>query len=337
MDDDFDMESAVNELGVELGFDVAEPAEKEAPPLPPAEVPAAPSNEGTESPATPASSSAPEAPATVPAPAPISAPNTWRAEAAAEFSKLPPIVQQEVLKREEDIFKGIEGYKAEAAFGRGLKTVLDPYLPTLAQYGISPETQVKSMMEANYVLAFGAPQEKAALVRQIINDYKISPEDLGFIGNDSLQALPPEVIDLQRQVQTLNSQLTATQRQREEEKKSEITRHVQTFASDPKNVYFEELSNDIAHLLRTGAEKTIEAAYEKAMWMNPVVRAKELSRQQAEQAEAARKAAEAKAAEAKKAVAANVRPKAKSGSATAPLGSMDDTLSQALAAIRDRG
>lgn len=254
---------------------------------------------------------------------------TWRGEAAAEFAKLPPVVQQEILKREEDIFKGIEGYKEAAAFGNSLKQVLDPYLPVLQQYNIQPAAQVADMMQAHYTLAFGTPEQKLALMQQIAKDYQIDLRNLNLGG---AVYVDPQVADLQKQLQQLQFQMSQSQRAQMEAKRSEIERHVAAFASDPKNVYFEELANDIAHLLRTGAEKTVEAAYEKAMWMNPAVRAKELTRQQAEKAEAERKKAEA----ARKATAANVRTKAKSGSAATPLGSMDDTLNETLASIRGR-
>lgn len=259
---------------------------------------------------------------------------TWRAEAAAEFAKLSPVVQQEILKREEDIFKGIEGYKEAAAFGNSLKQVLDPYLPVLQQYNIQPAAQVADMMQAHYTLAFGTPEQKLELIQQVAKDYQI---DLRNLNLEGAAYVDPQVADLQKQLQQLQSQMSQSQRAQTEAKRAEIERHVAAFASDPKNVYFEELANDIAHLLRTGAEKTVEAAYEKAMWMNPAVRAKELTRQQAEKAEAERKAAAEKAEAAKKATAANVRTKAKSGSATTPLGSMDDTLNTTLAAIRSRG
>ena len=258
---------------------------------------------------------------------------TWRGEAAAEFAKLPPVVQQEILKREEDIFKGIEGYKEAAAFGNSLKQVLDPYLPVLQQYNIQPAAQVADMMQAHYTLAFGTPEQKLALMQQVAKDYQI---DLRNLNLEGAAYVDPQVADLQKQLQQLQSQMSQSQRAQTEAKRSEIERHVTAFASDPKNIYFEELANDIAHLLRTGAEKTVEAAYEKAMWMNPAVRAKELTRQQAEKAEAERKAAAEKAEAARKATAANVRTKAKSGSAATPLGSMDDTLNETLASIRGR-
>lgn len=260
---------------------------------------------------------------------------TWRGEAASEFAKLPPVVQQEILKREEDIFKGIEGYKEAAAFGNSLKQVLDPYLPTLQQYGIQPAAQVADMMQAHYTLAFGSPEQKVALIQQVAKDYGVDLRGLSLPLDGAY--VDPQVQDLQNQLKQLQSQMSQSQRAQTEAKRAEIERNVSAFASDPKNVYFEELANDIAHLLRTGAEKTVEAAYEKAMWMNPAVRAKELTRQQADKAEAERKAAAEKAEAARKATAANVRTKAKSGSAATPLGSMDDTLTETLAGIRGRG
>lgn len=258
---------------------------------------------------------------------------TWRPEAAAEFAKLSPTVQSEILKREEDIFKGIEGYKEAAAFGNSLKQVLDPYMPVLQKYGIRPDAQVADMMQAHYTLAFGSQQEKLALLQQVVKDYRI---DLGQLQPEDQGYVDPQVQGLQTQLKELQSQLSQTQQMQLAEKRSAIERHVAAFAQDQKNVYFEEVANDIAHLLRTGAEKTVEAAYEKAIWMNPAVRAKELARQQAEKLEKERKDATEKAEAARKATAVNVRSQAKRGSAAAPLGSMDDTLAETLASINKR-
>lgn len=262
------------------------------------------------------------------------APRTWRPEAAAEFAKLPPVVQSEILKREEDIFKGIEGYKEAAAFGNSLKTVLDPYLPTLQQYGIRPEAQVADMMQAHYTLAFGTPEQKIALVHQVLKDYNIPFAPQAAV--DTPVWVDPQVEALQKELQGIKSTLSKSENAQIERQKAEITQHVQSFASDPKNVYFEELANDIAHLLRTGAEKSVESAYEAAIWRNPVTRAKEFDRQQAERTEAARKAEQERVRKAKEATEINVRSKAKTRGAATPVGSIDDTLNETLASINAR-
>lgn len=347
----FDMEAAVADVGAGLGMDSPELADEDSTGSPGADegseelddttVPSentAEEGAGDEAPegekADEVKSEAKEASAADPTA--LTPPRTWRAEAAAEFAKLPPVVQQEILKREEDIFKGIEGYKADAAFGNQLKTVMDPYLPILKQYNIAPEAQIQSLMQANHTLAFGTPEAKAQLLRNLARDYQI---DLGGLGDTSSDEdfSDPAVKALQSELQSIKSQLQQTQQSQMAARKAEIEQTVNTFAADPANVYFDELSEDIAKLLSTGAETDLKAAYDKALWMNPAVRAKELARQQAEKQEAERKLQKEKAEAARKASAANVRTRAKSGSATAPTGSMDDTLAEALTAIKARG
>jgi len=264
----------------------------------------------------------------------LTAPRTWRSEAAAEFSKLPPVVQQEILKREEDIFKGIEAYKEDATFGKSMHNVLSPYLPVLKQYNIAPESQVADMMKAHYTLAFGEPQAKLDLLRQVAKDYNIPLDTVSSEVNDFVD---PQVADLQKQITHLQSQLTGQEQQRQQARQAEVVANVEKFMADPANVYANEVVDEMASLLSSGAEKDLKAAYDKAVWMNPVTRAKEIERQQAEKSETARLEAEAKAAKAKEATAANVRAKAKSGRATAPTGSMEDTLAETLAAIQARG
>lgn len=258
---------------------------------------------------------------------------TWRGEAAAQFATLPPAVQQEILKRETDIFKGIEGYKEAASFGNSMKQVMAPYMPILEHYKVEPAAQVAHIMKLHHTMAFGTQEQKREILTQAIRDCNI---DLSDWSPMSVQPLDPEVANLRKTVEQLQSQLTQSQRTQVETRRAEAEATVTKFASDPKNIYFDELASDIATLIRSGAETTVEGAYEKAMWMNPAVRAKELARQQAERAEAERKAAAEKAEAAKRATAANVRSSPKAGSATTPVGTMEDTLKDTLATIRSR-
>lgn len=264
-------------------------------------------------------------------------PRTWRPEAAATWNQIPAAAQAEILKREQDIFKGIETYREAAEFGAPIKQVMEPYLPILQQYGIRPDTQVADMMQAHHTLAFGTQQQKIALLQQVIKDYGVDVAGLNLQADPTKpEYVDPQVAALRQQLEEVQSKLSQNDRQAMEAKRQEITRHVTAFAADPKNVYFEELANDIAHLLRTGAEPTVEKAYEAAIWRNPAVRAKELARQQAEREAKARKERETQVASAKKATSANVRTQARAGSATAPLGTMDETLASTLATIKSR-
>ncbi len=331
---EFNMEAAVSDLSSELGFGEETATEGADDVNLEITAPADTASQQKEGEQAEKTAEDPEDPATVATATDVkAAPRTWRAEAAAEFAKLSPVVQDEILKREEDIFRGIEQYREAATFGNEIRQVMAPYMQTLQQYNIQPAAQVADMMQAHYTMAFGNPEQKLELFRQVAQDYGVDLTQLIL----STPYQDPQVTDLQKQLRTLQSQLTTTQTQQREAMQKQVTQHVQAFATDPKNIYFEELANDIAHLIATGACNGVEDAYEKAMWSNPSVRAKELARQQQEQQTKGRAEAERKAAEAKKATSVNVRPKAKSGSATAPLGSMDDTLAETLAAITSRG
>jgi len=274
---------------------------------------------------------APAAPEEPPAPAEpaVPAPRTWRTEAAAKWATLPPEVQKEVLKREDDIFKGLESYKADAQVGKTVNSIIAPYAPMLQQMGISPMQQIDGLMRAHYTLATGTPEQKQIAFQKLAAEYRV---DL----NAEAPFVDPQVQGLQKQLADLQSQFMGRQRQEAEVTRTSIQREIDTFATDPAHPHFDTLANDIAGLIKAGAAKDLAEAYEKAVWLNPVTRAAEQSRISAETSAKAKADAEAKLQATRKALGANVKSKAKAAGAAAPLGSIDDTLNASLAAIRTR-
>ena len=262
------------------------------------------------------------------------APKTWRKEAAELWTQLPAQVQAEIQKREDDMFRGLETYKTDANFGRSLRGALDPYMPVLQQYGIDPARQVSSLMNAHYTLALGTPQEKQALFQRLAQDYDI---DLQSVADPAgAPFVDPAVQALQSELRSVQSTLQAQTRATEQAKISDLTKQIETFAADPKNQYFDEVANDMVTLLQTGVVKTLEEAYDKAVWTNPATRAKVIEQQTAERIAKQREAAAKHAAKAKQASSVAIRPQARQASGTAPTGSMDDTLRETLAEITSR-
>lgn len=239
-----------------------------------------------------------------------------------------------MLKREEDIFRGLETYRADATFGKSLKSVLDPYMPILQQYNIDPAAQVANLMQAHHTLALGAPEQKVAFMRQLAQEYGI---DLGELSGAGAPFVDPAVDALQKELQAVKSTLSARERAEAQQRMQSIQTEIEQFASDPANEHFDTVANDIAALLKAGTAKDLKDAYEKAVWANPVTRAKLVAKQQAEAAAQAKAEAAKRAAAAKSASSVVVRAKPSSASGTAPIGSMDDTMQETLAAIQARG
>jgi hypothetical protein len=334
---EFDMQAALSEMSSGLGFESESSGAGEGDnddlqlEMGDAELKAAEaaagagtSDQGAE---TPEVTSTPAAPAVEP-------PKTWRKEALAHWEALPAEVRDEVLKREQDMFKGIEAYKTDATFGRSLKTALDPYMPILQQYNIDPAAQVANLMQAHHTLALGAPEQKVAFMRQLAQEYGI---DLAQLSGDGEVFVDPAVQSLQKELQVVKSELSARQQREMQAKVQAIQAEIEQFAAKPENEYFDEVANDIAALVKSGAATTLADAYEKAIWANPVTRAKALAKQQAETAAKAKAEAAARAKAASAASSVVVRAKPNSASGTAPSGSMDDTMQEILADISRRG
>lgn len=337
--EDFDVTSAVDSISadlfggeeaspvevVEKGEDLHKLAEDDS------TEPTKSVEEPAETPATsePTDEEPPAATETEPQLAP---PKTWRPEAAAKWQTLPPEVQREVLKREDDIFRGIESYKADAEVGKSVQRILSPYMPMLQAAGLSPLDQVDGLMKAHHLLATGTPEQKSLLFQRLAQDYGVPLENLS--GEPSF--VDPQVAALQSQLAGLQSRLMEREAREANAARQALQEELNTFASDPAHQYFDEVAGDIAALLRAGAASSLADAYEKAVWINPATRAKEQARLTAESE--ASKAAEAKRKieEARKASSVNVTTRPKAVSAAAPVGSIDDTLNATLAAIRSR-
>ena len=207
-------------------------------------------------------------------------------------------------------------------------------MPMLQQAGVNPLQQIESLMQAHHGLATGTPEQKQRFFSELARAYNV-PLSADLSGEES-PFVDPQVAALQKEIAALKSKTSAREQQEAATVRATLQKEIDSFAADPKNVYFDEVATDIAALLKSGTASTLAEAYEKAIWLNPATRAKEQSRLTAETEAKLKAEAEAKAAAAKKATAANVRSSPKSASAAAPIGSIDDTLSAALNSIRSR-
>ena len=331
MDDDFNVDAAVDEIGSGLGFDT--PAEEEVElevELPKAaETPATPETPAPEAVAAEEPPISAEPSATTDEP-----PKTWRKEASATWAALPSEAKAEILKRESDIFKGLESYKADATVGKSFKSVAAPYEATMRSAGVSPEQAAARLFQAHHVLGTGTKEQRTGMLHSMAKSYGIdlSPQ----IPAGEPPYIDPAVAALQSELRGVQSQLAEANQRRMAEVRSGITSEVDSFAKDPANPYFDEVSTEVATLLQRGVVGTLKEAYEKAIWLNPNTRMKESARIAAEQAAKTAKETEQRLAQVRTATAAKVKTRARSGSVTTPLGSLDDTLNEAFAKIKAR-
>lgn len=273
----------------------------------------------------------------------VRAPASWTAAAKEEFLKASPIVQQEVLRREQQMHDGISQYKQAANYGQQMYKTLQPFENTIREWGVTPDVAVKALFTADQKLRNGSPQEKLSAFVELAKGYGV---DLSQ-GLPEQQAVDPNVAYFQQQQYQMQQALQQTQ----EETRKLKEYHARLEENELNNLlsqakqgkpHFDELSVEIGSLLQAAINRgqpiTIEQAYDAALWASPKHRDELLSKQAADRkAEEDKRRAEeaAKAKAAKQASSVNVQKRG-----TLPVakqtGTMRETLEATLAEIQSR-
>lgn len=267
----------------------------------------------------------------------LGAPKTWTKEALEGWAAIPPRQQQEILKREDDMHRGLEQYKTAAETGQKYEAVVEPFREMLAAEQIDPVQLFNSFAANHYLLSRGTPEQKLDLAANMLQHYQIDlPALIDHLGSQILNPVDPRVQQLEKEVRDLRAGLTQQTTTQAKVSEAAALAEIEKFAADPAHQYFNELTNDIAKLMEAGVAMTLSEAYEKAVYANPVTRQKELDRLTAankSQSDAEEQARKDKLA---KSQAANVTAHPHQRNGTVPLGSMDDTLNATLASIQNR-
>lgn len=263
-------------------------------------------------------------------PVQVPPPKSWAKDTHEMWGKLDPKAQEYVQKREKDFLDGLETYKGDAGYAKQLREVVAPYKAMLAAQGISEVQGVQYLLNAQYRLTSGTPEERQAAWREIGKTVGLVMET----EDSSAPAMDPAIKALREELNGVKSELSYGKQLAQTQARSEVDKQISAFASDPANLYFAEVEQDMLPFVKEGF--TLKDAYEKAVWANPTTRAKELARIQTD-AEAARtKKAREEGNTAKKATAFNVRGSESRKAPTEPKGSMDDTIRETYAAIKAR-
>ncbi len=264
------------------------------------------------------------------------APSTWSKEAAAKWQGIDPAVKAEIMKREQDIFAGLEQYKSRAEIGDRYEGVIAEFKPILEAEQIDPVEMFGNFAANHYLLSRGTPEQKLTVATNLMAHYGI---DIDQVQQrlSSIPAVNPEIEALKAKIAELETGVTTIHADKQAQVRNQFAQQVEAFASDPAHPYFEEVSEDIATFLKSGVCKTLEEAYDKAVYANPITRQKEIDRLTAEKITSAQEQEKTREDKKAKLKAPNVNAIPKSANGTVPVGTMDDTLEATLAAIEARG
>jgi len=230
------------------------------------------------------------------------APKSWAKEQHEVWSKLPPEAQDYIEHREKQMLDGIDEYREYAQYGRELNNVISPYTPMFEQAGVDIRTGVQYLLNAQYLLQAGTPQQKETELRRIAQQYGVN---LGEKQAATEETLDPRLEQMQNTINQLQNAMRTSQQHTLTEVRAKTQHEVNTFANDGNHPYFDELADEIAIQIKAG--KGLQDAYDTAVYANPVTRAKEIARIQTENAAKLKEKKRLEAEKAIKATGSNVR------------------------------
>jgi len=232
----------------------------------------------------------------------IPRPSSWKKELQAQWDSLPPEVKAYVGQREKEYTTGVSTYKTEADRAKGVMAALAEFEPLLQQHGITSDKWIASMGYAHKVLALGTPQDKLAMMQQILANNRI-PAQLAIqdaqgqwqlLGQAQPQQQPPQPqvsqSDIDARIQRTVDDRLANNRAEQEYKAFTEARDDK---GETKYPHFEAVKATMAGLLQAELAQDYPSAYEAALRMPQHADIwNAMQQQQAEQKEVERLAAE---------------------------------------------
>lgn len=263
------------------------------------------------------------------------APGSWKPTARELWGKVPPQVQQEILRREKEINRGFSEVTQAKQFTENFNRTIQPHANMIAAEGGDPVKFVNNLLHTASALYYGAPMQKAQVVAGFIKTFGVDIQTLDSLlagtmpANGGQPATDQRTLIQAEVTKAISPLVQAFQTQRQEEDKS-YQDLIEEFANDPQNEFFEDVKDTMADILEVAAKRgqkmTLQDAYARATMLDKGISEIISSRTLQKKADEASAAA---AAARKKAVSVTGAP-AKDLSSSSGSGSLRDDILNSL-------
>jgi hypothetical protein len=215
------------------------------------------------------------------------APASWKKDAKGEWAALPLQARQEIHRREMEVQKVLNDTAPIRQEIQQFKDAVNPYMARIQSLGATPIQAVSHLLQADYTMATGTPQQKAQFIDKLLQDYNVDIAELDAAISRRLggqqapqqQGFDPSQINqlVQQQLQQALAPLYQQQQQARQQVEQQAVTTVDQMSLDPKYPHFEDVRQDMADLIelssRRGVALSLEQAYTRAVSMNPEISA----------------------------------------------------------------
>lgn len=223
----------------------------------------------------------------IPPPTTLEAPVSLKATERAEWAKAPKAIQEAFLRRDAEVQTALRQSAESRKLAEEFNQVVGPYMPLIRASNSTPMVAFKNLMTTAAGLTLGTPQQKAQIIRDIINNYRVDIKTLDEVLSQDIQSggqapAAPGTSDIEVHIQKaiapvyqFMESLTNQQKAAQQRVQTEAERAVEVFKG--KNEFFEELREDMADMMELaasrGREMTMQQAYDACVALNPTIKA----------------------------------------------------------------
>ena len=208
------------------------------------------------------------APAALPDDAVLRPPNNWSPAAKVAFGNLPQEVKQAIAERETQVEKGFEEY-------RRFKPI-EKYEQMARESGTTLDKALESYVGIEQVLR----QDFVGGIAQICQRQGMDPVQLantilsraGVSGRTDAGDTASPRQDAGTDLTPVMQKITQLESYIQQQQQSVVQTEIQRFASNPKNMFFDNVKTDMGRLIDTGIATDLDDAYDKACQMNKEIR-----------------------------------------------------------------
>lgn len=219
-------------------------------------------------------------------------PVSWTPAAREEWAKVPPAVQQEVMRREREITQTL-AHTAEARnFHTEFSRTIQPFMGDIQAENSSPMKAVENLMNTAAWLRRGSVEQKASVVANIIKTYGVDVNALdellssGQVRDPSVyggqgqhagvdpglqQLLDQRLAPMQQFITGLQEKLQAA----EQQSMQKVEQSSLEFLNDPANEFAWDVKDDMADIMdmaaKRGQQMSLQEAYRRATMLHPEV------------------------------------------------------------------
>ena len=205
------------------------------------------------------------------------------APAREAWKDAPKAIKDELAKREKDYATGIQRYAESAQRSQAMDKALAPYSQLFAMNGGAQQT-LPGLLQTASVLQMGSAPQKAEMVAGLIKQFGVDIQTLDNVlsGQPDVPRGTQQNPDLDRMLQEklapyqqFMNQVQQNQAAQAAQSQQVIGNELQTFANDPKNEFYSDVSSIMADQLevaaRNGQNMTLPEAYRIGCMLHPDV------------------------------------------------------------------